>query len=130
MLTSARVFVQAEKAGYWCWFAAVKPEHQRQGVFRAMLDAVTDKATTQKAVMGFLTSNSTNVRAAITVLFSQANSRAVTDRTCGAGGFHEQGAYESVCAVGRMGVLVLGERYTSGLSGTSVSDCMCTIFAI
>ncbi|EIW52681.1 uncharacterized protein TRAVEDRAFT_53125 [Trametes versicolor FP-101664 SS1] len=50
----------AEKASYWCWFAAVKPEHQRQGVFRAMLEVVTEKATAQRAVMGFLTSNTTN----------------------------------------------------------------------
>ncbi len=138
------VFLQAEKSSYWCWFAAVKSEHQRQGVFRAMLDVVTEKATAQNAVMSFLTSNSTNVRAASTVLFSQADWMAETDRARGAGRFREQGAYESVCAVGRVGVLVLGEGYMFGLSRVEqhfrehhaqcciayLCDHRCTIFAI
>lgn len=95
-----------------------------------MLDVATEKATAQKAVMGFLTSNSTNVRAASTVLLSQADSRAVTDRARGAGGLHEQGTYESVCTVGRVGVLVLGEGYASGLSCTSVTPraMLCCVF--
>ncbi|KAI0370704.1 hypothetical protein BV20DRAFT_238186 [Pilatotrama ljubarskyi] len=50
----------AEKACYWCWFAGVKPEYQRKGIFRSMLELVTAKAKAQGATMGVLTSNIRN----------------------------------------------------------------------
>lgn len=54
----------------------------------------------------------------------------VTDRARGAGGLHEQGAYESVRSMGRVGVLVLGEGYTYGLSGSSLNTARGVIWHV
>ncbi|KAH9850931.1 hypothetical protein C2E23DRAFT_860930 [Lenzites betulinus] len=51
----------AEKASYWCWFAAVRPEYRRQGIARRMLEIVTQEARAQGgAVLGFLASTAEN----------------------------------------------------------------------